>query len=213
MASVNKIVVATDGLGKDFNLSPEYWLSAYQASAMQEGILVETLVTITRQGRTATSGDTLVLDTGHAEGGFLNLRFDRTGGKERVSQKKIVPEGSVIISRLRPYLRQVAYVPVGLEKRLGVKQILASTEFYILRPIKEESIAYLTAWLLSTQVQKVLNDAATGGHHPRFDEEILMRMSVPNVLYKTRGKLSAEIQKLVDQHIDSQIGMAKLFKV
>lgn len=60
------------------------------------------------------------------------------------SNKKILKTGDVIISRLRPYLRQVAYVDIDSNL-----QLCASTEFYVLRARNNESIAFLVPFLLS----------------------------------------------------------------
>lgn len=67
-------------------------------------------------------------------------------------------KGDVIISRLRPYLRQVAYVDEDRKEILG-----ASTEFFVIRARNNESIAYLVpfcflnqhSWYLKIQLKEV----------------------------------------------------------
>ncbi|AVF42363.1 hypothetical protein AL486_23830 [Pandoraea apista] len=172
------------------------------------------LVEITRAGKMRTSPGSLVLDTGHAERGLLSLRGAGTSDqKERVSHKKYVPEGAVIISRLRPYLRQVAYIPHGINELVGVTDIYCSTEFYVLSPRnKSESIAFIVPWLLSDPVQNIFEQATTGGHHPRFDEGLLTRLSVPLDIMKDRDRLNREIAKAVTVHIEAQVSVATLVR-
>ena len=64
--------------------------------------------------------------------------------------------GDVIISRLRPYLRQVAFVDSDIRGYELSATILCSTEFFVLRAIEQESIAFLVPFLLSQSTQQVL---------------------------------------------------------
>lgn len=208
MENLNKVVVQVAELGADFSLSPEYWLSTKEAARFASGIPLGELISIKRQGISSPSVNSFVLDTGNADRGLLNLKVTGNTGKERISHKKLVPEGSVIISRLRPYLMQVAYIPFGFYKTWGIDQLLASTEFYVLTPKNEgDRIAYLVPWLLSPNVQSIFERATTGGHHPRFDEELLYRLTVPEVWHDKRELNNCAIEKAVQQHINSQLEM------
>lgn len=101
------------------------------------------------------------------------------------SQKRILEPGDVIISRLRPYLRQVAYVDEDVFR--DRQFVLASTEFYVLRPADSElELAFLVPWLLSESVQKELNLGQEGGHHPRFNETTLLDLRIPQEIYESR---------------------------
>jgi hypothetical protein len=132
----------------------------------------------------------VVLDTGDAKNGIISLKLadDHTAVG---SAKKILKAGDVIISRLRPYLRQVGLVDDALA-RLGL--VIASTEFYVLRPKDTQSIAYLAAFLLSDKVQEVLAASQEGGHHPRFPEKTLMGLVVPAAVLGERDRLSQAVE-------------------
>ena len=117
----------------------------------------------------------------------------------------------MIVSRLRPYLRQITYIPVGTLAKLDVTAILCSTEFYVINPKDQgESIAFMVPWLLSKEVQKILEDATTGGHHPRFDEDLLSRLTIPKSVLEKRQAVSAEVDRLIKSHLDAQLGLAKI---
>ena len=76
----------------------------------------------------------LILDTTHAYEGFVVLRHHPVVSEEMRSTKRRILPGDVIISRLRPYLRQVAYVDAALfELESGGNDVVASTEFFVLR--------------------------------------------------------------------------------
>lgn len=208
---MNSIQVNSSGLGKDFSLSPEHWLSTRHLENLESGVSLLSIVSIEKRGMTKTSENVLVLDTGHAENGALSLNLQGFSGKERTSQKKHVPAGSVIISRLRPYLRQVAYIPTCINSLLKVDAILCSTEFYVLvAKDSSESIAYLVPWLLSTTIQDVFYQATTGGHHPRFDENMLTRLSIPKIVYSQRVEVSKMIELNVENHLRAQVELASI---
>ena len=81
------------------------------------------------------------INTSDAMGGYLRVP---STPEQLNSNKKILKTGDVIISRLRPYLHQVAYVDIDSNL-----QLCASTEFYVLRARNNESIAFLVPFLLS----------------------------------------------------------------
>ena len=208
---MQKIKKTTKDLGGTLSLSPEYWLSNVSAESFIDGIMLAEIAELQKKGTSTIKQTSLVLDTGNSDKGLLHLPLSElNGGNQRVSNKKIVPEGAVLISRLRPYLQQVSYIPKGLSKKLGVTEILCSTEYYVLTSTTSDSIAFLVAWLLSSQVQSVFQLATTGGHHPRFNDDLLMKLSVSKDLFKNRNKLSDQVEKIVNLHIDSQLGMTSL---
>ncbi|KEO82861.1 hypothetical protein [Tumebacillus flagellatus] len=137
----------------------------------------------------------VVFDTGDASEGKT------TGIKEFVteirSNKKIIKPGDVIISRLRPYLRQVAFIDANIYEE--DVDLVCSTEFYILSPKSNESIAYLVPFLLSDVVQTVLANSIEGGQHPRFNESVLMTLSVPKKLLEKRELLSKQVESAIEQ--------------
>jgi hypothetical protein len=193
------------------SLSPEHWLSRSTLQASASGIELSRIAGSTKKGSTADSGTSLVLDTAHAVAGLLRLP-DSPGGiaRPRMSHKKSVPEGSVIVSRLRPYLRQVAYVPMGLRKLIGGRDVVCSTEFYILTPKGDESIAYLVPWLLSSAVQAIFAKATTGGHHPRFEEALLWELRVPHSIHRRRVALSRAVEQATFAALGAQRSLGQL---
>ena len=125
-------------------------------------------------------------------GGYL--RIPQNPGQLN-SNKKILKSGDVIISRLRPYLRQVAYVDSD-----STAPLCASTEFYVLRARNKESIAFLVPFLLSEAVQTVFANSVEGSQHPRFKEEDILNLVVPSQLFEERDKISQDICTAIHQY-------------
>lgn len=192
------------------SLSPEHWLSRSTVESATSGIALSRIANATKKG---SAGRALVLDTAHAVAGLLRLP-DAPGGvaKLRSSHKKFVPEGSVIVSRLRPYLRQVAWVPRGLGAMIGGRDLVCSTEFYVLTPKNETSIAFLVPWLLSDEVQAIFAKATTGGHHPRFDEALLWSLRVPHAIWRRRDALSHAVEQATLEALRAQRALADLVR-
>ena len=145
------------------------------------------------------------LHVSHAVAGLLRLpesSAQRT--RHRSSHKKAAPEGSVIVSRLRPYLRQVAWIPHGLHRLTGGRDVVCSTEFHVLTPNDDESIAFLVPWLLSDAVQTLFANATTGGHHPRFDEALLWSLRVPHAVWRRRRALSRAVEQATLEALHAQ---------
>ena len=123
-------------------LAPERYDPRRELSAAVSSVPLGKLVTIVRktvQAKDVTMS-ALVLDTSDAREGFViarKLPTDKIG-----STKKEVQSGDVIISRLRPYLRQAAFVDIAIPNSKNT-QILCSTEFFVLRSVDESSIAFL----------------------------------------------------------------------
>ena len=137
-----------------------------------------------------------VLATGNAHNGMIRISAPPTKAADIGSVKHRVRPGNVIVSRLRPYLRQIAWVDPGLMDVRGV-QLVCSSEFYVLEAVDGMSIAYLVPFLLSETVQSILAASQEGGHHPRFSERTLKSLTVPTELLEQRGELSAHVEKAV----------------
>ncbi len=144
----------------------------------------------------ADLGRCFVLDTSDAREGVVLCRKTAVDGFEIGSAKKVIEPHDVIISRLRPYLRQVALVDGEMPGAEGAR-LVCSTEFFVLRSPDERSIAFLVPFLLSRQVQDVLAASQEGGHHPRFDELTLLTLPVPVALLKVRDAVSTTIEQCV----------------
>jgi hypothetical protein len=149
-----------------------------------------------------------VLDTGDAREGLILTRRPAVPGNELGSNKKRVRPGDVIVSRLRPYLRQVGYVDPGLAPE--TIEIVCSTEFYVLRSRDESSIAFLVPLLLSQGVQEVLSASQEGGHHPRFNLATLENIGIPTPVLEGRAELSESVQRAVQSSRLADVAMTEL---
>ena len=73
----------------------------------------------------------LVLDTSHAFEGLVLLRHGPVEARALGSAKRQLRPGDVIVSRLRPYLRQVAWLDEALFKLApGGNAVCGSSEFF-----------------------------------------------------------------------------------
>jgi hypothetical protein len=137
----------------------------------------------------------LVLDTTHAADGFVipppaGARAGSVSGTRRRLRA-----GDVLLSRLRPYLRQVAFVDAGLfEGDAGPRAVLASPEFFVLRGREGLDAAALVPWLLSEEVQAALAAAQEGGHHPRVPREAVEALMVPAALLTHHAEVAAGVR-------------------
>lgn len=177
-----KHVVRTLGaLGDELVLAPERWLAA---AGNREGIPLGSLVTERRDRVLPTTE--IVVDVTHARDGYLDLaaarRASADGGPR--SAKKRGMADDVLVSRLRPYLRQVALVPAD------APTLALSTEFYVLAPLDGEDIAWLVPYLLSPATQAILAAAQEGGHHPRVPRASLFALRVPEEIVARRAALA-----------------------
>lgn len=189
-------------------LAPERYDPRREAST--GGIRLHDLVRVVRDQvspRATPNGRYLVLDTGDAREGVVLTWKQPVDSTGLGSVKKVVEPGDVVISRLRPYLRQVAYIDRALG---GEYHLVCSTEFYVLRSLDDLSIAFLVLFLLSAEVQQRLNAAQEGGHHPRFNQDVLERLIVPETICEARFELS----RLVDEAISaSRIGQQRMIEL
>lgn len=143
--------------------------------------------------------DYLVLDTSDASDGLIIINKPILHLEHIKSAKKIIRPGDVIISRLRPYLRQIAYVDqMLLTNYNSIPFLVCSTEFYVLRSRNEQSIAFLVPVLLSNQIQEVLAFSQEGGHHPRFSQSTLQKIEIPKAMLEKRDEVSKSVEQAVD---------------
>ncbi len=141
-----------------------------------------------------------VLDTGHAQEGIARPPVRLVESGRLGSQKRVLRPGDLILSRLRPYLRQLAWVDPGLLLDLpDGAGIAASTEFYVLRPRDGDSLAFLVPLLLSAPVQRALAAAQEGGHHPRVPRHFIEQLPVPPSWLARRAPLSAEVEAAIGE--------------
>lgn len=93
-----------------------------------------TRFTVNPAGKRYADHDFLVLDTTHAVEGKILFSGNPIKGRQVGSAKRPVSAGNVIVSRLRTYLKQIAFIDDQLLQRFGV-DVVCSTEFYILEPV------------------------------------------------------------------------------
>ncbi len=160
--------------------------------------------------RTAGDGRWLVLDTSDAQEGIIVCRKSAVDDFQIGSAKKLVEKDAVIISRLRPYLRQVGYVDEGIGCWDKGILLACSTEFFVLRSTDKRSIAFLVPFLLSEPVQKVLAVSQEGGHHPRFGDTALMSLPVPMSLLRERDQISLNVEQSVRMYREMERSMARM---
>lgn len=196
-------VVRTVGeLGDDLCLAPERFdprrtvtvTGAVGATPRRLGDLVDIVTDNVHAGSFAAAARVLVLDTTHASDGFVLARHAPVAPAALGSAKRALAPGDVIISRLRPYLRQVAFVDDGLFA--DADAVVASTEFYVLRGRAGTDAACLVPYLLSAPVQAALAAGQEGGHHPRFDRALLAALPIPPFLPRRARAIAAEVRTL-----------------
>jgi hypothetical protein len=142
-------------------------------------------------------GAVLILDTTHAYEGFVVFRHDPVPPASMGSVKRRVQAGDVIISRLRPYLRQVALVDEALFRLCpGGNAVVASTEFFVLRGRAGFDAAGLVPFLLSERVQASLAAGQEGGHHPRFRKELLLSLPLPEGVARKVNRTAQRMRRL-----------------
>ena len=214
MAQFKTVAVANLDVG--LVLAPERYDPRRSANGA-DGILLGELVEIISDQVSARSCKAdqrfLVLDTGDAQEGVIRASKAPVDAEGIGSTKKRIQPGDVIISRLRPYLRQVAYVDPGLLACDGDDlQLLCSTEFFVLRS-KGRPIAFLVPFLLSDQVQTILAAAQEGGHHPRFNATTLRNLVIPTSVLQKASSISDEVIRAVSLHRESENARRELVTV
>ena len=190
-------------LGPSLVIAPERYDPRRSLRAAEKSVplgeIVKT-IRITAQPKDSP-GPFLVFDTTDARKGIIVARKHPT--YDFGSAKKSLEPGDVIISRLRPYLRQVAFVD-GAIPNMEHAALLCSTEFFVLRGLGSESVAFLVPFLLSAQVQGVLAASQEGGHHPRFDELTLLALPLPTSVVENRRATSAAMEESIRLYRESE---------
>ena len=200
---MKSVVRRFSDLGDELVLAPERWLSAPDAS---RGVPLGDLVS-ERVERVHAS---VVLDVTHARDGYVDFPavLRASAAAEARSSKKSALANDVIVSRLRPYLRQVAFVHPSL---LVHGPIALSTEFYVLSAkAPDEDIAWLVPWLLGPATQATLSAAQEGGHHPRVPRASLFALRVPDHVVARRAQVARETRAALDSLYAAMAGWSSL---
>jgi hypothetical protein len=178
-------------LGPEVVLAPERHLVGRGAPGVPLGELV---VERTERVEVSALAGHVVVDTTHARDGVLDLGAALAEGPA-ASAKKRALEGDLLVSRLRPYLRQIALVhPVALAVA-GGRPLAVSTELHVLSPAAPgDDLAWLVPFLLGRAAQATLRAAQEGGHHPRVPRVALLSLRVPHALVDARARTSKEVR-------------------
>jgi hypothetical protein len=105
------------------------------------------------------------------------------------SMKKRMKPGDLAVSRLRSYLREIAVVRTSPEV-----PTVGSSEFIVLRPKAGVDSELLMVFLRSFPVQTILKYCQEGNQHPRFNEDNLLNIPVPDVLIENTGSITQSIR-------------------
>jgi hypothetical protein len=119
------------------------------------------------------------------------------------SSKKRLAAGDVVISRLRAYLREIALV-----RTTSTVPSVGSSEFIVLRPRNGKkptlSRSALLVFLRSHPVQTVLKWSRDGSHHPRFGDEDLMCLPVPDVVCAVAPTIERLFEEVLTARADAR---------
>lgn len=131
----------------------------------------------------------LVFDLSDVKSFFLSGGKIALSSEDVGSAKKVFSQNDVLISRLRPYLKEVSFI--GFNGKVK----LASTEFIVLRSKNRDYYPQvLFSFLISKPVQNILLWSITGTEHPRLHEDYLLNLKLP----KFSSDMQKRIKKLVD---------------
>jgi type I restriction enzyme, S subunit len=133
-------------------------------------------------------------DLNHALKFFLNEDdVDLISTFELGSTKKRFQENDVVISRLRSYLNEIT-----IAKNSSQYACVGSSEFFVFRSINHLVIPeLLLVYLKSSPIQKILKWCQDGSNHPRFKDDELLELKLPDCLFG----IQKEVQNLIHQGI------------
>ena len=81
----------------------------------------------------------------------------------------------------------------------GDLPMVGSSEFIVLRPSKGAiPVEALLVYLRSEYVQTVLRWSQDGSNHPRFDEQELLELRVPDAVRSQEDEIGAKVQESID---------------
>jgi hypothetical protein len=191
-------VRALADLGEDVVLAPERHVASERIGG---GTPLGDLV-VERAERALPSDlrGAVVVDTTHARDGVLDVAAALRAAPEARSAKKLARAGDLVVSRLRPYLRQIAVVRPAVVALAARRPLAVSTEFYVLRsPEPGEDLAWLLPFLLGDHAQSILAAAQEGGHHPRVPRASLLALRVPKNLVRRRIEIAQRVGAALDR--------------
>jgi len=188
-------------LGPDLVLAPERWLVA-ESTIGGGNVRLDDLVVERRERSDAR--DAVVIDTTHARDGVFDIAAAMRVKEPPKSVKKVAVPGDLVVSRLRPYLRQIAYVHPRVLALTKGRPLALSSEFYVLSPRSTAtSLAFLLPILLGDETQEILKAAQEGGHHPRVPRASLLGLGISPAAMRGQAKRSREVLATLDALYES----------
>ncbi len=143
-----------------------------------------------------TRGPAVILDTSDALQGHFRWR-PVASAPVLGSSRRTLAVGDVAISRLRPYLRQLAWVDPALLSGEPSATIIGSPEFVAFRSKDGTSVAWLVPFLLHPAVQRSLRAAQEGSQHPRVPRAYFAEIPVPESVLQRAPKTAAAVEAAV----------------
>ena len=199
------VVVQSSSLSPGIILAPERYHPgrtmelAHRAFAQVADVALLSRETVSPAAGSRAENRYLVLDTSDVADGYMRPRKASVGGTEIGSTKRSVRPGDVVVSRLRPYLRQIGLADHSLFRDDTGEPcpVVCSSEFFVLRSRDGHSIAFLVPFLLTPSVQRVFAASVEGGHHPRFGSDVLLGLPIPTELLEMRGSVSNAVEQAI----------------
>lgn len=130
-------------------------------------------------------------------------------GKDKIPVRatKLVSKGDILYSTVRPYLKNVAIVPNELDKQI------ATSGFYVLKPLEPTDNKYLFYLLLSPYLTNAMHEKMKGINSPSIKKSDLKSFPIPLPPLEEQKRIVAKIEKLmslVDEYAESYNRLQKI---
>lgn len=138
-----------------------------------------------------------------SEYGIANAR--KIQGKKIKGKRNVIKESSILYSRIRPYLKRIAYF--SLDSKF---KTVCSPELSVMVPNGEVSARYILTMLRTKSFINVATQKCTGTTRPRLPEEELKRFRIPifsRDAQQSIERLLAILQRLI---IDGRFLVSKV---
>lgn len=117
------------------------------------------------------------------------------------STKVRFQKDDVVVSRLRSYLKEIAVVDTP-----ETANCVGSSEFIVLRPRSGHvNSELLLVFLRSLPIQQVLKWCQSGSNHPRFMEEDLLSIKIPEHLIGIQQQIKRTIRTAIESSRKSKL--------
>ncbi|UIK35641.1 restriction endonuclease subunit S [Lactobacillus amylovorus] len=130
-------------------------------------------------------------------------------GKDKIPVRatKLVSKGDILYSTVRPYLKNVAIVPNELDKQI------ATSGFYVLKPLEPTDNKYLFYLLLSPYLTNAMHEKMKGINSPSIKKSDLKSFPIPLPPLEEQKRIVAKIEKLmplVEEYAESYNRLQKI---